>query len=175
MISLTILLLSAGWIVFSRAEPGATTGGAIPAPRAGFLAPDFELTSASGETLRLSDLRGRPVLLNFWASWCPPCREEMPAFEQAYRQYQDDGFVILAVNAAYSDSPAKALAFSESLDLTFPIVFDYDGSVAGLYRTHSLPSSFFIDAGGVIQDVVIGGMPAALIEVRLQELLEEGS
>ena len=156
-------------------HPPPSTGGPPPPPGPGFRAPDFELPGPSGEALLLPALRGRRGLLTFWASGCPPCREEMPAFEQAYRQHQDDGFVILAVNAACSDSPAKALAFSESLDLTFPIVFDYDGSVAGLYRTHSLPSSFFIDAGGVIQDVVIGGMPAALIEARLQELLEEGS
>ena len=168
------LFIGAGWIWASKAPPGSTTHGGIPAPQKGFLAPDFTLETSSGEAITLSELRGRPVLLNFWASWCPPCRAEMPAMERAYQDHQAQGFLILGVNAANQDDPAQALAFTAAQRLTFPILFDSDGEVSRLYQVRALPSSFFIDSGGVIQEVVIGGpMSEALLQIRVQQLVEE--
>ncbi len=173
LFSAIVLLLGAAWIWLSAAPPGSTSNGAIPAPRQGFLAPDFELQSASGETIRLSDLRGRPVLVNIWASWCPPCRAEMPAMQTVYEAYRQEGFLILAVNATNQDSRQEALAFAQEYGLTFPILFDETGSVTQAYLATALPTSLFIDPDGVIQEVVIGGpMSEALLRTRVQKLFE---
>jgi peroxiredoxin len=176
LISILILALAAGWIWISAAPPGSTTGGAIPAPAENFLAPDFSLTTLDGETVSLADFRGKVVLLNFWASWCPPCRSEMPAMERVYQDYANQGFVILAVNATQQDSPDAARQFVNEKGLTFPILLDTSGTVSALYRTRSLPTSFFIGADGIIDEVVIGGpMSEALLRTRVETLLSEAN
>ncbi len=173
-LTLVTLVLAAGWIWISAAPPGSTTGGAIPAPAENFLAPDFSLTTLEGEPVSLADFRGKVVLLNFWASWCPPCRSEMPAMERVYQDYADRGFVILAVNATQQDSPDAARRFVSEQGLTFPILLDTSGTVSALYRTRSLPTSFFIGADGIIDEVVIGGpMSEALLRTRVETLLSE--
>lgn len=169
-----ILALSAGWVWVSAAPEGSTTVGEIPAPQVGFLAPDFTLHSLNGETIHLADLRGQPVLINLWASWCPPCRAEMPAMQAVYESYQAQGFVILAVNATHQDTAASAAAFVAKNNLTFPILLDVDGQVSEAYQLRSLPTSFFVDSSGIIQEVVIGGpMAEALLRTRVETLLEE--
>src|SRR5512141_2878583 len=100
LFSMLVLLISAGWVVFTPQPEGAVTGGKIPAPREGFLAPDFSLQDIQGRPVRLSDLRGKPVLINLWASWCPPCQAEMPALQKVYESYAAQGLIILAVNTA---------------------------------------------------------------------------
>jgi peroxiredoxin len=172
--SLLILLAGAAWIGISRAPQGSTTGGKIPLPRLGFVAPDFSLSSTSGETVSLANLRGRPVLVNLWTSWCPPCKAEMPALQRVYTDYQDQGLEILAVNSTHQDNLTDAAAFAEELGLSFPILVDGDGDVSRLYALSSLPTSFFIDRQGVIREVVIGGpMSEALLRIRVEQLLEE--
>ncbi len=170
-----ILALSAAWIAFSMPAPGSTTNGKIPAPRQGFLAPDFELQDTAGNSLRLSDLQGRPVLLNFWASWCPPCQAEMPAMEQVYQAYAAQGFVVLAVNTTYQDGETEALQFMQSHGLTFPVLFDRSGTTSHQYDTRALPTSYFIAPSGIIQEVVVGGpMSEALLRSQVERLLKEG-
>jgi cytochrome c biogenesis protein CcmG/thiol:disulfide interchange protein DsbE len=167
-----ILALGLVWMLLSADKSGSTTAGLIPAPQAGFLAPDFTLETLDGDTITLSDLRGRAVLLNFWATWCPPCRAEMPAFQQAYADYEDQGFVIVAVNAIQQDSLPAIEEFRGEYSLTFPIVLDADGSASRSYQVRSMPTSFFIDPDGIISEVVIGGPIAeALIRARIEELL----
>lgn len=169
---LLILTLGALWIPLSAASP-ASLMEAQAAPAAGFFAPDFTLESDSGEMIRLSDLRGRPVLVNLWASWCGPCRAEMPAMQRVYERYRDEGFEILAVNTTYQDSRSAALAFADELGLTYPVLFDVDGAVSASYGLRALPSSFFIAADRRIQEVVIGGpMAEALLVIRVEALLE---
>lgn len=169
-----ILLAGLLWIGFSAAPQGSTTSGKIPAPQAGFLSPDFTLTTLNGETIRLFDLRGRVILLNIWASWCPPCRAEMPAMQRVWEEYRAQGVVVLAVNATSQDTLADAQAFVAENGLTFPIPLDTEGEVTRLYRVSSLPTSFFIGADGVIREVVIGGpMAEALLRSRIEELLQE--
>jgi peroxiredoxin len=144
-------------------------------PQVGFQAPDFELENSTGETIRLSELRGRPVLVNVWASWCPPCRAEMPAMQTVYQQYQDQGFIVLAVNATDQDDRQDALDFAQEWQLSFPILFDTQGQVSRQYQVRSLPTSFFIDPQGVIREVVVGGpMAEALLRIRVEQLLEPG-
>lgn len=167
------LALGALWIWYSRVDPTAVTGGAIPAPRQGFLAPDFELQNTDGESVRLADLRGRPVLVNAWASWCTPCKAEMPALQRVYQDYQARGLEILAVNATSQDTPDAALALAQKTGLTFPVLLDPQGAFASLYQVQALPTSFFIDKNGLIQEVIVGGpMSEALLRVRLERLFE---
>ncbi|MEW5872591.1 MAG: redoxin domain-containing protein [Chloroflexota bacterium] len=171
--TILILLAGAAWIWLSKAPPGSMLA-EIPAPQTGFMAPDFTLESSTGETITLSDLRGRPVLVNLWASWCPPCRAEMPAMLRVYQDYKAQGFTLLAVNAANQDSSTAALDFAQELGLDFPILFDSQGSVAQQYQISALPTSFFIDAHGIIREVVVGGpMSEALLRIRIQQLIEE--
>jgi peroxiredoxin len=169
-----LLLLGAAWTWASAAPPGSTTAGRIPAPRPGFLAPDFSLPALGGERVTLSDLRGRPVLINLWASWCPPCRAEMPAMQRLYLELQDTGFVILAVNASAQDSLPAVEALVAEHGLTFPVLLDSSGEVSAAYELRSLPTSFFIDSTGVIRETVVGGpMSPALLRIRAGQLLEE--
>ena len=173
-ISVGILLVGAAWMWLSRVEPGQTTGGLIPAPQVGFLAPDFSLQTPEGESYTLSELRGKAVLVNLWASWCLPCRAEMPAMQRVYEEYKDQGFEILAVNATNQDSVEAAVAFGLDYSLNFPILLDRDGAVSRAYNLRALPSSFFIGPDGVIREVVIGGpMAEALLRVRVEQLLAE--
>jgi len=169
-ITILVLLAGAVWIWFSRTTPGETIS-QVPAPRPGFLAPDFSLQTADGETIRLSELRGRPVLINVWASWCIPCRSEMPALERVYQQYRDLGFEILGINSTVQDDPIKAVTFAKQQGLTFPILLDNEGEVTKTYQVRALPTSFFVDANGIIQEVVVGGpMSEALLRIRVAEL-----
>lgn len=172
-ISIALLLLGLIWIGFSADRSGASTNGLIPAPQAGFLAPDFTLRSLDGQTVSLAELRGQAVLVNVWASWCAPCRAEMPAMQRVYEEYKDRGLVILAVNSTVQDSPANVESFVAELGLAFPILLDTDGTATRLYRVIALPYSFFIGRDGVIREVVAGGpMSEALLRTRVETILE---
>ena len=172
--SIIILALGGAWIWISKAPANATSTGGIPAPRQGFMAPDFSLQTLDGKTITLSELRGRPLIVNIWATWCPPCQAEMPAFERVYNQYKDDGFLILAVNLTNQDNPENVSAFVEKFGLTFPILLDTDGKVASIYQSNALPTSYFINENGIIQEVVIGGpMSEAMLRIRVEELLNK--
>ena len=171
--SLVIFLAGVGWIWISRA-PGGSAAAQFPAARQGFLAPDFSLQTLSGKTIALSSLRGQPVLINLWASWCTPCQAEMPAIQRVYQDYRARGFQVLAVNATNQDDPGKATAFAQQLGLTFPILLDSNGSVGQQYQLQSLPTSFFVDGNGVIREVVVGGpMSETLLRVRVEDLFKE--
>ncbi|HEY4717434.1 MAG TPA: redoxin domain-containing protein [Anaerolineales bacterium] len=174
LLAVGLLLIGGIWIAASRVTPGGLAQ-AQAAPQTGFLAPDFTLESFSGESVTLADLRGRPILINLWASWCLPCRAEMPAIQRVYDRYRNQGFQVLAINMTLQDNRNNARAFVDEFSLTFPILLDVDGKVAALYRLRALPSSYFVDANGIIQDVVIGGpMDEALLASRVEQLLEAG-
>ena len=108
--------------------------------------PDFTLPNPAGKKLSLKDFRGKIVFLNFWASWCLPCREEMPAMERLYKEFKSRDFVILAVNV--KDKRKDALAFIKELKLTYPVVFDPDGQVGLLYGAFGVPTTYLIGAKG---------------------------
>lgn len=134
-------------------------------------APDFELLQRDGNPIRLSDLQGKVVVLNFWASWCPPCRDEMPALEAISREYADLGLVVLGVNTTYTDSREDALEFIDTLGLTFPILFDETGEVTEkMYGVFGLPVTFWIKPDGTIHLIKVG--PSNQVEMaELAELL----
>jgi len=174
LLSILVLAVGLGWMVFLPPLAEAATGGRIPAPREGFLAPDFTLQNAQGQTVRLSDLRGNPVLVNMWASWCPPCQAEMPDMQKVYEMYAPQGFTILAINTAYQDQKSSALDFVAQRGLTFPVLFDLDGSVSSQYMVRAMPTSFFIDRQGIIRRVVTGGpMSEGLLRAEIEQLLRE--
>jgi peroxiredoxin len=172
-IYLFILVLGLAWIWVSADRSGASTAGQIPAPQQGFLAPDFELNTPTGESIRLSDLRGQAVLINLWATWCPPCRAEMQSIEKVYQEYKDQGFTVLAVNMTYQDDPLSVMPFVSEQGLTFPILLEETGEMAKAYQLRSLPSSYFVRKDGIINEIVIGGpMSEALLRTRIEGILK---
>ena len=173
LLSLLVLVIGAGWIWITRVQPGSATASDIPAPRSGFQAPTFTLESNTGEKFSLVDQKDKVLLINFWTSWCPPCRAEMPAIQQVYEDYQDNGLVVVGVNATDQDDVIEAKSFVSENQLSFPILFDTNGEVSRQYNLHSLPTSYFIDQHGIIQDVVVGGpMAEALLRSRIERMLE---
>ena len=125
------------------------------AGRAGFPAPDFALRDLQGRTHRLAEFRGRVVFLNVWATWCPPCRMEMPSMEQLHRRLQGKEFVMLAVSED-EDGPAVVQRFIDQLGLTFPVLMDPDGIVPGRYGVTGYPETFIIDREGRVIKHTIG-------------------
>lgn len=171
--TIAILLVGAGWTWFSRVPASVASAGQIPSPREGFPAPDFTLDTLSGESATLSAYRGQVVVVNLWASWCGPCRAEMPALQQAYTANRERGLAVLAVNSTFQDTEADAQAFAQNLGLAFPILLDWDGAVSQRYLLRALPSTFFIDRQGVIRSVVVGGpMSEAVIQTKIEALLQ---
>lgn len=129
--------------------------GEQPAPRLGHPAPDFQLESFDGKSHSLRDFHGTPVLLNFWASWCPPCRKEMPDLQRFHEQY---GARIRVLGINWDHERPKARTFLESHGITFPNLFDGEGKVFVRYRLRGLPTSFWVDASGVIRGMWRGAM-----------------
>ena len=168
-----ILLLGLAWTLASADKSGVSTSGRVTAPQQGFLAPDFDLKTPSGESVKLSDLRGKAVLVNLWATWCPPCRAEMKSIEKVYNEYKERGFAVLAINMTYQDEPLAVMPFVKEQGLSFPILLDETSETADAYQLRSLPSSFFIDRKGIIDEVVIGGpMAEALLRTRIEDILK---
>jgi len=175
LFSFIVLAFGAGWIWYSRNPAQEASRDAKALPRAGFYAPDFTLQTLGGDTITLSDLRGQAVIINLWASWCPPCKAEMPALQRVYEEYSSAGMTILAVNATNQDDLNAADQFVQENGLSFPVLLDTDGRVSRSYELRSLPTTFFVDPDGIIQEVVVGGpMAEALLHVRVQRLLGEG-
>ncbi len=138
------------------------------APEIGAQAPDFALRDLEGNEVRLSDYRGRTVLLTFWATWCGPCRLEMPAFEERYLELKDDGFTVLGLN--YDEPVEDVSGFRDELGLSFPLLLDPGGSVQRLYRIRGYPSSIFVDPQGVVRVVHIGLITEGQLSDYLVEL-----
>ena len=109
-------------------------------------APDFTLKSRSGENLRLAEQRGNIVLVNFWASWCGPCREELPKMEALQKSYQDLGFTVLAINV--DDNPAKAESLLSEVEVSFPVLFDPEGKISQQYNLSAMPTTVIVDRDG---------------------------
>jgi len=141
-------------------------------PLVGEIAPDFSLKTMDGQTVHFTALKGKAVLINLWATWCPPCRLEMPAIQAVYQKYKDRGLVVLAINLTAQDNLADVSAFVKELKLTFPILLDTTGDVsASSYGMYSLPMSFFIDPQGVIRNIVFDAMDPGKIESYLADIL----
>ena len=161
-----ILVAGAAWTVNSRVTTGQATR-----ERARRATPDFTLDTLDGGKFKLAVQVGKPVIVNFWATWCPPCRAELPAFEEVYRNNHDKELVVVGVDVA--ESPDVVAKYVAEIGLTFPIALDTGGETAELYRIQGMPTTFFIGRDGKIRDMVIGGpLTRAAIESKVAELLK---
>lgn len=161
-IIVTLFLLSSAC---TREKGGETPGGIL----IGSKAPDFSMTSLSGQQISLKDLKGQGVLVNFWATWCYPCREEMDDLRAAYEKYKDQGVVILGIDMKEGEDLVRK--FTESYKITYPILIDADGKVSDAYNVFGIPSSYFIDRDGVIRDIVLGEMNEDSINNKIEKLI----
>lgn len=135
----------------------------------GNLAPDFELRSIDGQAIKLSNLRGKKVILNVWATWCPPCRQEMPDMEKFYIEHSNEGTEIVAVNLTKEEKRREDVpAFIKEFGLTFPVLLDEDSEVARMYEVVSIPTSYIIDSQGVIRQKILGPMNYDFMQKVLQ-------
>ena len=148
-----------------------------PNARDGRAAPDFLLRQLNGEPLRLSDLQGQPLIVNFWATWCPTCRAETPDLIALYETYRDKGVLLLGVNLRENEGAVST--FVEDFGINYPILFDRDGDVAGTWRiggpNRGVPSTYFIDREGVVRKVVFGTVTRKLADEGLALILPGGS
>ncbi len=119
-------------------------------------APDFVLTDLNDKSYRLSDFRGKVVFLNFWATWCKPCKEEMPSMEVLYKNFEKDGLVILAVSIDRVTTTKDIPPFVKALNLTFPVLIDSWGKTDKPYKRMGVPETFLVDQQGIIREIVIG-------------------
>ena len=158
-------------LVQPSGSPAAGLGSAV---RVGSAAPDFTLFSLAGPPVSLHEQQGKVVLINFWATWCAPCREEMPALQAAYENLADRGLVVLGVNWTQVDNLADVETFVTELGLTFPILLDSDGTVSeDLYQVLGLPTSVLVGRDGTIRAVRIGILDLQELEGTLQTFLAE--
>lgn len=136
-------------------------------------APDFTLKSLEGANLRLDEYRGQVVLINFWASWCGPCRQEMPLLDRIHQRYVDTGFAVLGINVEGEEAPARALI--DKIPVTFPVLIDEGQLVSELYKLEAMPSTVVVDRDGVVRYIHRGYKPgdeAKYVEV-VRELIRE--
>lgn len=136
-------------------------------------APDFTLKTQSGENLRLEEQRGKVVMINFWASWCAPCREEMPLLEEIYDRYKDTGFTLFGINV--EQNPEAAHKFLEDVGVSFPILFDTESQVSRDYHVNAMPTTVMVDRDGEVRYVNRGFRPGDEEKYRNQvrELIRE--
>ena len=156
-LEVTIVLLT---IIGCTSKPQSTP---TPLPIADFAAHDL-----NGNPVKLSDYLGKIVVLNFWATWCPPCRAEMPGLEAFYQEYRDQGVVVLAVNV--SDSAADIIAFAREYGLTFPILRDSQREGIRTYKVQALPTTFFLDRQGQVRHRQVGAMSKDAFAQLLERL-----
>lgn len=134
-------------------------------------APDFDLVTFSGETIGLGDLRGNVVVVNFWASWCTPCRQEAPILEATWRAYRGRGVIFIGVD--WVDTEKEALAYIDEFEITYPNGPDLATRIAQAYRIQGVPETFFVDRTGMLRGIHIGPLTEQALVARIEALLAE--
>ena len=143
-----------------------------PRPVPGGVAPDFELQNLDGQTVSLRDFQGSPVLLNFWASWCGPCRFEMPFLQEISEEVKWKALDLEVIAVNLGESAAEARGFMEGSGFTFKVLLDRTGKVGDVYNIRSIPTTFFIDERGIIRDSDVGAYQSTgAIEQRLEQMI----
>jgi peroxiredoxin len=143
-------------------------------PQVGLRAPDFTLQAMDGKTYTLSQLAGRPVLINYWATWCIPCKVELPILQKLYLEYQQKGIYIISVDAIDQDSADKVQDIVDQFGMTFPVLLDQGGQFANLYQTIFFPTTVLVDASGVIREINLGDASEAELRTSLDTILAGG-
>ncbi|UOQ87189.1 TlpA disulfide reductase family protein [Gracilibacillus salinarum] len=168
ILPIVMLLAMAVWAVFNFVKQDSSAEEKDVGLQIGNLAPDFELQTLAGETVRLSDFRGEPVLLNFWATWCGPCRSEMPDMQ---RFHEDTGAAVLAINLTDTETNTQNVPdFQKEYALTFPILLDEDGKVSKRYEIRPIPTTYIIDSDGIIQFFVFGPLNYEQMKLEFDKL-----
>ena len=157
-----LIILACVLLVTGCSEPSTA--------QVGKQAPDFTLQNLDGQSVSLSDFRGKPVLINFWATWCRPCVYEMPYLQETYEEWSSKGLVMLAINMG--ESPFTVKQFLQAYNLTLPALIDIQGDAARKYNIISIPTSFFVDSDGIIREKIIGAFPnKGTIEQHLDKIM----
>ena len=160
------IILTLGLVITSCASGSEPTKAVVGQPT-----PNFELQSLDGQSVSLKDFKGKPVVINFWASWCGPCIYEMPFFQEIHDEWSSKGLVLLAINKG--EGLARVSQFMQYYNLSLSILLDTKEVVAQRYNVIGIPVTFFIDEDGIIQEKVIGAFPnKAEIEARVSKLME---
>src|SRR6266849_3650016 len=154
---------------FALALLAAAACGTQPVARLGSPAPDFKLQDVDGESISLADLKGKPVLINFWATWCQPCREEMPAMQELYDQYRDRGLVILAIDMEEDSRQVRRWVDQGGYSFTF--LLDSEGEQVKRYNVTAAPTSYFVGPDGVIRDLKLGALSRAEMQTKVEKLV----
>jgi cytochrome c biogenesis protein CcmG/thiol:disulfide interchange protein DsbE len=135
-------------------------------------APDFSLTTFDGQAVRLSDLRGKVVMINFWASWCGPCRDEAPELQRTWDRYKDRGVVFLGI--AYTDTERNAQAFLKEYGTTYPNGLDLGTRISGQYHIQGVPETFIVDRDGKVVEFVMAPLTELALSAKLDRALAQG-
>jgi cytochrome c biogenesis protein CcmG, thiol:disulfide interchange protein DsbE len=166
---LGLALIVAVWMLSGRtAEPALPAVAEVNRP-----APNFTLPALGGGEVRLEDYRGKVVLVNFWGTWCEPCKEETPDLQQAYARLEQQGLVVIGVNLWNQegrDAEQKVQAFVEQYGMQYPVALDTQGDAASDYRLYPIPTSYFIDPAGNIRYIKVSVLSATEIETLFERL-----
>lgn len=169
-IAIAIMLIVGGIaVLFWMGEQESEKSAPAPSTKIGAIAPDFQLPSLGGETVALSDYQGQVILVNTWATWCPPCKAEMPAIDEFYKTHQNEGFVVLAINS--QEDAATVQRFINTQGFTFSVLLDTQARVINQYKVRGLPTSFVIDRDGIVRYVHTGAITQRQLEEVIGPLL----
>lgn len=171
MIAGSVWVIALAAALFGLLNPAAANDN-LGGLQIGTKAPDFTLKALDGKQVKLSDYKGKPVIINFWASWCPACKAEMPDFEKTYQAYKDKGLVILAVDVG--EPVVSVESFRQKYNLTFPILIDENSRVTRLYQVIPLPSTYFVDAQGVIRSKGLSQLLPDQLKQHLSKIMPGG-
>ena len=165
---ITILVAGSAWIWQSRVPVDYIPASKDPQPAVGHPAPDFTLTTVDGQPFTLSDLNGTPVVLNFWATWCGPCRAEMPELQSAAQRYEP---TIRIIGVDQGEDAGTVQSFLDELGVTFSVPMDTEMDIGERYRIIGLPTTFFIDKEGIIRQVWAGEMNGIILAEGISGIL----
>ncbi len=168
LVFVAVFVLGGAWLWWSRVPVDAADDELAAQPAVGRLAPDFTLETLDGETFQLSDHLGKtPIVLNYWATWCGPCRREIPVLQAAYEHYEGD---ILFLGVDLAEDPEVVQAYVDDIGMTFTVPMDVDQVAAERYNIHGLPTTFFIDRDGIIRSVWAGEMNSVTLAENIAKI-----
>lgn len=167
LVFISILIFGGGWLWWTQA-PARAEETRTPQPALNHPAPDFDLATLDGGRILLGDLQGKPVVINFWATWCGPCRAEMPMLQSTWERF---GESVTIVGVDVDEAPAVVQTFVDDLGLTFPIALDEGAEVSGRYNVRGLPTTLFVDSNGIIRQIYPGELHSAILAEGIREIL----